>query len=292
MVSQKGFFMIVFRKFVFLIGSLFLLSSLSFGMACTPGEGTATWTIWGEEFIEQEIPAKDSKGDVIVEDGWTIRFTKFLVVIGSVQMLSTAGDKGPSEAKQKLFDLHKTGPHTILEFKAPAGTWDAPGYSILPATVATENGNAEATDFERMKKEGHSIYIEGEAEKAGQKKAFVWGFKLHLAFSKCKTNAVLSAGGKTTMQITIHADHLFYDDLENPEAKIRFDAIAAADKDNDGKVTLQELSAVSGAAFAGLKDYNVGRFSAVTDLGAFVSHLAGTIGHFDGEGECSPEVKK
>lgn len=269
----------------------FAIVWLSNAVACAPAEGTASWTIWGEEFIEEGIPAKDDKGEVIVEDGWTIRFTKFLVVIGGLQMASAKGDQGPSDAQAKLFNLQKKGPHTVADLKTPAGTWDAPAYSILPASASTQAGNADPADLAMMQKEGYSLYLEGEAEKGGQKKAFVWGFKLQIAFKKCKSNAVITAGGKTTLQITIHADHLFYDDLENPEAKLRFDAIAAADKDNDGKITSQELSEVKGAAFAGLKDYNVGRFSSVTDLGAFIAHLAGTIGHFDGEGECSPDVK-
>ena len=54
------------------------------------GVGTAKFTTWGEEYIEREIPSAD------VEDGWTIRYDRFLVVLedGTNTAANIAFDSG------------------------------------------------------------------------------------------------------------------------------------------------------------------------------------------------------
>ena len=66
----------------------------------------------------------------------------------------------------------------------------------------------------------------------------------------------------------------------------RFNAMAAADANANGEVTLDELSAVK------LVDipegtYGTGSASNVDDLGAFVRALTATLGHYRGEGHCA-----
>jgi hypothetical protein len=259
-----------------------LFGVVASSVACGGGEGTLRLTVWGEEFIEEKIPAAE------VEDGWEITFTKFLIVVGEVEIASKAGQKAADLKETKLFDLRKKGEQSLVDAKIPAGTWDALGYAVLPAkadTMAAE-GIAEA-DLKMMKEQGYSVYFEGTATKGGEIKTFAWGFKTEARYKGCRSEkAVVQAGGTAKTQLTIHADHFFYDDLESEDAKVRFDALAAADKDGDGKITLEELAAVSGADFAALSSYGVGRFSQVTDLRAFVEHLSRTLGHIDGEGHC------
>jgi hypothetical protein len=89
------------------------------------------------------------------------------------------------------------------------------------------------------------------------------------------------------VQLTTHGDHLYYDRLQaSPDpavnTSLRFDAIAAADKDDDGEVTLEELAATP----LDVRSYDPSGFEAATQ-GAFVTSLARTIGHFRGEGECN-----
>ncbi len=254
-------------------------------VACGPGEGKLTMQVWGEAFIEDKIPASG------VEDGWEIVFSKFLIVVGNVEMGTAAGAKGPSVAESKVFNLREKGEQTFATVPIAAGTWDRLAYSVLPANAQTQAGNASAEDTQKMKEQGYSIYLEGTATKDTQKKSFVWGFKTDTRYTGCKSErAVVQAGATAKTQMTIHADHFFYDDLESADAKVRFTAIAEADKDGDGKVTLEELAAVSGAAFAGLSNYGVGRFSQVKDLRAFVEHLSRTLGHIDGEGHCDVKL--
>jgi hypothetical protein len=86
--------------------------------------------------------------------------------------------------------------------------------------------------------------------------------------------------------VTVHGDHLFYDDLASPDALLRFEAMAAADADADGEVTLEELHQVRLASLSSDQGtYGVGSFD-IDDLGAFVRAATQTVGHYDGEGHC------
>jgi hypothetical protein len=104
---------------------------------------------------------------------------------------------------------------------------------------------------------------------------------------------VVTNGGTDAVQLTVHGDHLFYDDLEAPTAQRRFDAIACADADANGDVTLEELgkasllpdSSAADPACRARPAYRPGSQS-VNDLGGFVRALARTTGHYRGVGEC------
>ncbi|TNE47749.1 MAG: hypothetical protein EP343_18375 [Deltaproteobacteria bacterium] len=255
---------------------------LVWGMVgCGGGQGTLKLTVWGEEFVEDKIPASE------VEDGWEITFTRFLIVVGQAKLATRSGTTGPDIAALKVFDLKQAGKHTFMEQAVEATAWDNLTYKVAPATSATEAGNASAADLKLMQDNGYSIYLEGKATKENVTKTFAWGFKTDTTYAGCESKAVVSAGSTATAQFTIHADHFFYDDLESNDAKVRFDAIAQADKNDDGVVTVEELAGVSGAEFAGLSTYGVGRFSEVKDLHAFVTQLSKTLGHIDGEGHCN-----
>lgn len=258
-----------------------LMMLLVWGMfACGNGEGTLKLTVWGEEFVEQKIPANE------VEDGWEITFTRFLIVVGQVKLATRSGTQGPSIDMLKVFDLKQVGQQALTEQLVQATAWDNLTYKVAPATSSTTAGNASADDVKLMQDNGYSIYLEGKATKENMTKTFAWGFKTDTTYAGCESKAVVSAGSTATAQLTIHADHFFYDDLESNDAKVRFEAIAKADKNSDGIVTMEELAGLSGAEFAGLSSYGVGRFSEVKDLKAFITQLSKTLGHIDGEGHC------
>lgn len=264
--------------FILVVGTTLLF------MGCGGGLGKLKLTTWGEEFVEEKIPASE------VEDGWEITFSKFLIVIGKIKLATKSGKTGPTQDVLRVFNLKAKGEQTWTEQEVEAATWDKLEYSVFPADGNTTAGNAAEDDVKMMKDKGYSMYIEGKATKGNVTKSFAWGFSTKTTYTACESKAVIQPGASATAQFTIHADHLFYDDLESEDAKIRFDAIANADKNNDNMVTLDELAAVSGADFAGLSHYGVGRFSEVKDLKAFVTQLTRTVGHIDGEGHCEAHL--
>jgi len=266
-------------------------------VACSDGTGNVTFTTYGEDFIEKEIPAAvgDEAGFV---DGWTVRFEKFVVVLSEVKV-ETRDEVGAQQTQARVFDVHKPGPVVVESFKdLDAKEWDEISYAIAPVATAV-TGNADAADVERMKTEGLSVLVVGKATKGGVTKEFDWGFKTNTLYERCESPE-LGAGvtvpkdGEETVQLTIHGDHLFFDDLQSPEAKMRFDAMAAADKlgiaGADGVVTLEELAAVDLTELPA-EQYGTGGAGNVRNLRDFVTALVRTAGHFRGEGECSPKAR-
>ena len=110
-----------------------------------------------------------------------------------------------------------------------------------------------------------------------------WTFSLATRYADCKGNkagketdgVLVTNGGTDDVELTIHGDHFFYDDLQAATAARRFAPIAAADADDDGAVTLEELAAVRLVA---IKEgtYGTGSAGNINDLGAFVAALSRT----------------
>lgn len=262
------------------------------------GKGTVTFTTWGEEYVEQGIPPTDTDGTVVVEDGWTIAFDKLLVVISEIAVAEEGKPPAATLAASKLFDMHVPGEKLVASFPdLPGKAYPHVSWAISPATSATELG-AGATDADRamMAEKGYSIWLSATASKGAVSKRLAWGFTTNTLYERCKAEqegrevdgVVVTNGGSDSVQLTIHADHFFYDDLQSADAKVRFDAIADADADADGEVTLDELAAVELADRSKIEagPYGTGSAAGVHDLRAFVEALSRTIGHFRGEGEC------
>jgi hypothetical protein len=176
-----------------------------------------------------------------------------------------------------------------LEAKA----WERVSFEIGPISQDTALEGATEADKQLLLDAGASVHVEARIGKAAVEKRIVWTFSIATAYRECggekdgkETEGVLvTNGGTDAVELTIHGDHFFYDDLQAEAAVLRFEAMAGADADADGEVTLEELSAVN------LVDipegsYGTGSAGDINDLGAFVAALSRTLGHFRGEGEC------
>lgn len=252
------------------------------------GTGSVAFTTWGEDYIEQEIPAAD------LEDGWSIRFHKFLLVLRNVTVADREGNVGARMQGSILFDHTQPGPKPVVTFHdLEAGPWERVSYEITPPDADTTLVGATEADGEYMRSAGASVHIEATARKGDVEKRLDWTFTAATRYADCAgekdgkhTEGVLvTNGGTDTVELTIHGDHFFYDDLQAASAKRRFAPIAAADADDDGEVTLEELAAVRLVEIEE-GSYGTGSAGNVDDLGAFVTALSRTIGHFRGEGEC------
>jgi hypothetical protein len=259
------------------------------------GAGNVAFSTWGEEYIEQEIPAAD------VEDGWTIQFDKFLVDIGHIGIAEEGGGKVAEMSGSILFDHTRAGVKPLRTFAdLPAKAFARVSYEITPVTADTQVAGVSESDKSLMATNGYSIYVEANATKGNVTKKLGWGFTTATLYDRCKgelggketDGVVVTNGGTDQAEITIHGDHFFYDDLQASDAKVRFDNIAAADADMDGTITMAELAKVKLAAIPREKGtYGTGSASGIDDLGTFVSALSRTVGHFRGEGECFASAK-
>lgn len=242
-------------------------------------DGKLQVTVYGEEFIEDEIPAND------VADGWSIDFSRFLVSVSQVKVGNHSNEEAYFSPGTRVFDLAKpsNGQGHVLEVKdVVGGTFDHGSYVVGPAGGGALTGNATNEDVTLMVDGGYSVYVQGTASKGGETIDFAWGFEAHTAYSHCETSAKVD-GNTASAQITIHADHLFYDSLVSETPDIRFQLIADADADDSGDVTLAELAAVD---ITDLENYQVGNNTSVTTLAAFIAAQVPTLGHIDGEGHC------
>lgn len=227
-------------------------------------------TVYGEDFVEDHIPADET-------DGWRIDFDELLVVVSDVR----AG--GESAGGPRVFDLARPSGgvgHPLATL--PGGPHATLDYRIAPASAAT-GANATAAQVAAMTDNGWSIYVRGTATREGAARTFTWGFTTDTTYRRCQTEPTTVDGDTVRSSLTFHADHLFYDDLVDDEPNVAFQLIADADTDGDGDVTEAELRAVD---ITGLDRYQVGNRDDVTDLWAFIEAQSRTVGHIDGEGHC------
>lgn len=247
-----------------------------------PGQGPLAVSIYGEEFIEQGIPAGEPGCDGCVEDGWAVTFDRFLIVVTAVAIPGVARDD-----TARVFDLARGSGgagHPVVTFDLPGGHYHTLDYTVGPA-AALVAGNASEADVAHMGDEGLAIYVEGRAERAGEVRTFSWGFADEARYTACEIDADVVEGGEAAAELTIHADHLLYDDLDSGEPQVVFDLIAASDGDGDGDITRAELAARDISAES---RYQVGS-RPIDDLWAFITAQTATLGHIDGEGHCQQE---
>jgi hypothetical protein len=271
---------------------------LTLAAACG-GEGTVAFTSWGEDYIEVGLPLDDTatpEPDGFT-DGWTVKYTKFVLVYKDIALAQKTGAVGPKQTGALVLDLTKPGPTTLLSFSGtPSGKWDRVSYALAPDAAAQAVGAIATADAEKMRSEGLDLWLEGTGTKDAAVKHFSWAFSQDTLFEDCTNEdfgegVTVPNGGTETVQLTTHGDHLFYDDLSAETAKMRFAAIAAADHDADGTVTLDELRAVSLTSLP-VGQYGTAGASGVKTLKDFVSQLTRHIGHYRGEGSCSAKVRK
>lgn len=268
-----------------------LLSTLTLWAAgCSPGAGNLTVTTYGEDYIELEIPAAATPEEEGFVDGHSVTYSKFLVALSDFEFVGLGGAPKEEVAPQKIFDLHQKGPTPVLQLAdLEAVRYDQVALQVKPAKGATA-GNASAEDVARMNTAGYSVYAAGRIRTGTTSVAFTWGFTTHTRYHECEDaegarGIVVPNGGTAQVQFTIHGDHLFYDDLQSPDTKLRAQAIVAADRDHDGEVTLAELEGVDLTTLP-TGQYGTGGDGTVEDLSQFVAALSRTVVHFQGEGEC------
>jgi hypothetical protein len=231
-------------------------------------------------------------------DGWAIAWRHLFVHVTAV---AVQGDDGvlTASAAPQILDLAAPEPVSILSATVrTARTWENVTLQIGPAAPDREITLAPPVteaDRDAMVAGGFSIHVDATATKAGVVKSLVWDFVTDTLHKDCKENelrgVVVPPNATGTASITLDGSVLFSEDLTAPGASLRADALAAADADGDGAVTLDELHAVtletaraSGGAYAAAPD------AGVADLGAFVETLTrNLVRTYQTAGTCTPE---
>lgn len=216
--------------------------------ACSPGEGSLSVTVYGESFIEDGIPAEE------MSDDWAIHFDSFLVDLEDVRVGTTPV---PLESPVELA-------------KSSAGQ----GHQV--GTISLEQGDYADWSFTVSR-----VSVVGSAARGSTSKHFEWTFEEAVQYGDCETVTTVEADASATFQITMHADHLFYDSLVAAEPKLSFQLLADADTDGDDDITRAELSA------ADIGAYDPGSEDGVDELWSWLTAQARTLAHVNGEGHCA-----
>lgn len=191
--------------------------------------GDVRVTMSGGDGTQRGLP------DTLFQDGWSVQFTKYLVSLGDFTLTSASGEVRDSR-RHVLVDVQK-GDIPLTELTGlPAGRWNV-GFHVSPPRADTElaDGQVSAADLTMMRERGFSYWVEGRAVKAGVGIFdFRMGFPVDARMVDCINGVdgtqgiIVPEGSRADVEVTIHAEHMFYDRLGTHKGVLlRFDAIAA-----------------------------------------------------------------
>ena len=268
--------------------------------ACEPvAEGDVRVTMSGGDGTQRGYPSH------LFQDGWSIQFTKYLVSLGDFTLTSASGEKRTA-SEHLLVDVQKGDvPLTTLR-GLPAGRWSV-GFRVSPPREDTRlpEDSVLAEDAARMRERGYSYWVEGVAVKGGVGVyTFRMGFPVTATLVDCVNGVdgtlglVVPENSVAEAEVTIHAEHMFYDRLGTHRGVLlRFDALAAtADAQqvitSEGLAT-QRLLDLRDARGQELRDpqgrpvvYEPGAYS-VRTLQEFVTQSIVDQAHLNGGGVCA-----
>lgn len=263
------------------------------GVASCGQTGDAVVTVEGSGAVTDGIPPRMASREGF-DDGWELRVQRFMVNVGSFAMEDFDGARVDSPGYTVVDLARSRRPVRVAMLRGvEAQRWALVSYEVAPTNARSVPGNVSERDVAWMRARGVSVYLEAEATHPIQGgRTIRWGFSDATRYVACRdarnqSGVVVSAAHATSLRLTLRAEQLFYDDLESSDARLRFAAIAAADQNGDREVTLDELERVPLTALP-LTQYGAGSDGSVRTLRDFVSALTITLGHFDGEGTCTP----
>jgi hypothetical protein len=278
--------------------------------AAPVGSGNVEVRLEAEETITAGIAAGAAEDEI--SDGWTVAFTKYVVAVGHVELARAATPDPHFHAEEEYVVDLKSLPPTgfpLARFEGvSAERWDEFSYELAAASAtATRDPSVSQADFDEMVAGGLTYLVEGTLTKSDGEScvpgaacrpatsiAFRLGVPVPTVFSDCEAEegapgVAVAANTTTSVNATLHGDHLFFSAFPTGEEALvrRAQWLANADTDANGTVTRAELEAADAAALFPAPDYSLtGAPFAIDTAWDFVVAQLKTQGHFQGEGEC------
>jgi len=280
-----------------------------------------------EDVITSGLSAGDGLEDV--RDGWSVSFDKYVVALGGVELRLTTDTEQTADAHElyavDLTRIEASG-EVLWSFTGlEDGRWDL-GY-VISAHDFERHDTVSEGDFDRMSAEHLSALITGQlikedgvscpptalamvpdgAEQVGENAggdacfsaplvSFEIAVGVEAAFGPCEvdglTGVALTSGRTSTVALTIHGDHLFFNGFpEGSEGGAMRLAqwLADSDLNLDGAVDSVELAAIAPSDLPEFDErFQLGGspLTPLDDLLTYVEAQLMTQGHIQGEGEC------
>ncbi|HET6281394.1 MAG TPA: hypothetical protein VFH73_10515 [Polyangia bacterium] len=281
------------------------ICSLFAGALAGCGDGSAKGN--ATLFVESEATITDglTPGTALdnIKDGWTVTYSKFVIGLGNAHAGKSADASATlTEPKIQVINLQSlpTSGLVLAQWTGVAeGRWDKVGYdqAYVTASSVAAAGTA-AADVTAMAAAGASLWLAGSITKGGKTVTFDWLLKSGVAWSDCGPETgdkgfAVPAGGTTQVKATIHGDHWFFNNFpegaETTDRQAEWVATVDTMTGADGKVSIDDLKAVPAAMVFPAGTYSLSNQlgETITNAHDFVVTQARTIGHLQGEGECS-----
>lgn len=196
-------------------------------------------------------------------DGWSVRYTKALVTLGTVQFFTSDGTltEVPADFVLDLAALRRDGAY-INHLLLPSGAAKLE-FTMPPANgLVVPHDSVTREDVEMMRSNGWSMYLEGSIVKLdgevclpdapgactpAERVTFRWGLEAGAYFSDC--DPVETGRVPVDVALTLPLTSWFRTAFEvGDDAPLRAQWIADADLDLDGETTLEELQSIEAAA--------------------------------------------
>ncbi|WP_244237899.1 hypothetical protein [Corallococcus terminator] len=280
-----------------LLGTLGLAAT---GCGETAARGDVRLTLSGGDGTQRGY------ADHLFQDNWSVQFSKYLVSVGDFTLTSAAGDVHASP-EHVLVDVQKGDVPLSGLTGLEAGRYGV-GFRVSPPEARTVAGDSVSPDdLAMMRERGFSYFVEGRAQHRDPARGlytFHMGFPVNARMVDCINGVdgtqglVVPEGSVAEAELTIHAEHMFYDRLGTHRGvQLRFEAIAATADANhvitpEGLAS-QDLLDLHGLDGGELRDaqgqpvvYQPGAYDLRT-LQAFVTQSIVDQAHLNGGGVCT-----
>jgi hypothetical protein len=224
-------------------------------------------------------------------DGWSVTFDEFIVVVHHPALIEQTNDD-PTWVRRlgvTVWDLAAdlepgADSFEIASAGLRASSYDGFDFRIAPPSASgypAEAGNVESGIVDNMVENDVAIRAVGTATLGGETLDFDWSFTTDTLY-RCAIDIELTAADPEPLRsvIEIFGGNLFGNQIGDVTPTYEFAAIAAADADMDGIITLEELDAAPLPA-----NYDAAGED-VQDLGGFVRALSRNIGSVIDASEC------
>lgn len=248
--------------------------------ACGPDQGSVEVLAWGEDEATEGFGADET-------DGWNVSFDHWIVGFSGVELSDPqSGDVLVGSDPFVVDFAQHADPVAVATVEADAGRLDF-GWATAVPTAGTGVDPIDTALVDGMISEGAVHRVVGSANDGTTTVTFDWTFANPVVQTLCENGddgtqgLAVPADDTASAMLTLHTDHLLWDQLGTEEANLGFAVLAGADADADGVVTMAELEAVS-TLEAG---FETGGFDLPT-VADFLEFGVARAVHLNGAGGC------